>query len=178
MPYEIKNGKIVAKDTKGQNRSFPKDAIDAIIGECKRRGVTNKYIIAGILATISKESAFVPKNEDLSYSLANINKNFGIYFGGIAKKKERREEIEKQKAFLNISNPKPSDYAHKAEKLANYVYGPPRGGHKNPGDGWKFRGRGFNQITFKSSYEKYGKNIPGLRTGRQEEDGDNQYIFS
>ena len=162
MPYEIKNGKIVAKDTKGQNRSFPKDAIDAIIGECKRRGVTNKYIIAGILATISKESAFVPKNEDLSYSLANINKNFGIYFGGIAKKKERREEIEKQKAFLNISNPKPSDYAHKAEKLANYVYGPPRGGHKNPGDGWKFRGRGFNQITFKSSYEKYGKNIPGL----------------
>ena len=33
MPYEIKNGKIVAKDTKGQNRSFPKDAIDAIIGE-------------------------------------------------------------------------------------------------------------------------------------------------
>jgi putative chitinase len=146
MPYEIKNGNIVAKGTNGSKKSFNKQAVDAIIGECKRRGVTNKYIIAGILATVSKESGFVPQNENLNYSAEGLKKIFPSYFGG--------------------KNTKPGtsagDYAKKPEKIANYVYGPPRGGHKNPGDGWKYRGRGFNQITFKGSYEKYGKNIPGL----------------
>jgi len=27
----------------------------------------------------------------------------------------------------------------------------------NPGDGWNYRGRGFNQVTFKSLYKKYGE---------------------
>jgi putative chitinase len=145
MSYEIKNGNIVAKSTDGNIRNFNKQSVDAIISECKRRGVTNKYIIAGILATISKESAFIPQSENLNYSADGLRKTFPSYFGG-----------KNTKSGTNAN-----DYAKKPEKIANYIYGS-RGGNENPGDGWKFRGRGFNQITFKSNYKLYGKNIPGL----------------
>jgi predicted chitinase len=153
MAYEIKDGKVVAKATDGQTRRFSKRAIDAIIGECKRRGVTNKYIIAGILATVSKESGFVPQNENLNYSESGLRDTFGSYFG--PGKKDAR------------------DYAKQPEKIGNYIYGGEydkktgvyklgRGGNTVQGDGFKYRGRGFNQITFKSGYEKKQKYIPGL----------------
>lgn len=151
MSYQIKNGEIVAKDTSGKTRKFSKTAIDLIIGECKRRGVTNKYIIAGILATVSKESGFVPQNENLNYGQAGLRNNFGDYF--------------------KSGRANPADYAGKPEKTANYIYGGVWGkngyklgryGNTEPGDGFKYRGRGFNQITFKSGYEKKEAYIPGL----------------
>ena len=151
MAYEIKSGNLVAKDTSGKTRKFSKTAIDAIIGECKRRGVTNKYIIAGILATVSKESGFVPQNENLNYDQAGLRSNFGDYF---------------QSGRAN-----PADYANQPEKIGNYIYGGVwengkyklgRYGNTEPGDGFKYRGRGFNQITFKSGYKKKEAYIPGL----------------
>lgn len=151
MAYEIKNGQVVAKDTSGTTRRFSKNAIDLIIGECKRRGVTNQYIIAGILATVSKESGFVPQNENLNYSAKGLVGTFPSYFKN------------------NRANP--DEYAKKPEKIANYIYGGDfesgsyklgRGGNTQQGDGFRYRGRGFNQITFKSGYQKKEKYIPGL----------------
>jgi putative chitinase len=46
-------------------------------------------------------------------------------------------------------------FAHNPEKLANKVYGG-RMGNTNPGDGFKFIGRGLMQITGRESYENYG----------------------
>jgi putative chitinase len=57
------------------------------------------------------------------------------------------------KRFPNLAAAKP--YAHQPEKLANRVYGG-RMGNTNPGDGWRFIGRGLLQITGRESYEKYG----------------------
>jgi putative chitinase len=57
------------------------------------------------------------------------------------------------------------EYAHKPEKIANLVYGEKPngirggGGNTKEGDGWKYRGRGFNQITFKDNYEIYSKDL-------------------
>jgi len=105
MPYRIENGNIVAKDTSNKTRYFPKDNVDAVIAEMKRRGYPNKYVIAGLLATISKESGFKPVPENMKYSEANLRQKlpFGNYF----------------QSGVNRADPK--EYGGKDEKIANYV---------------------------------------------------------
>jgi predicted chitinase len=44
------------------------------------------------------------------------------------------------------------------EKFFNVVYAKTVG-NQGGGDGWKYRGRGFNQLTGKKNYEKYGNII-------------------
>ncbi|MFB6418598.1 DUF2272 domain-containing protein [Bradyrhizobium tunisiense] len=49
-------------------------------------------------------------------------------------------------------------YAYNEEKLGNYVYGG-RLGNTNPGDGFRYRGRGLLQITGRAAYAKYGQQL-------------------
>ena len=55
--------------------------------------------------------------------------------------------------FATVAAAQP--YAHHPEKLANKVYGG-RMGNNQQGDGWRFIGRGFLQITGRESYERFG----------------------
>jgi len=51
-------------------------------------------------------------------------------------------------------------YERKPEKIANIVYASRMGnGDKTSGDGYKFRGRGFIQLTGKDNYVAFGKSI-------------------
>ena len=111
-----------------------KNNILILIRELEKSGITNSISQAGILAIISKESAFVPKDENMNYSADRIVTVF------------------------QIPRSKASELAHKPEALANYVYGN-KYGNTSKGDGWKYRGRGFNGITFKGNYAKYGNAI-------------------
>ena len=51
-------------------------------------------------------------------------------------------------------------YERKPEKIANLVYGSRMGnGDEVSGDGYKFRGRGYIQLTGKNNYVAFGKSI-------------------
>ena len=114
-----------------------KDNINILIDESKKAGITNPYAQAGLLSIISKESSFVPKQEK-SYSgtsNARIRKVFACRVGDYSEAELTKLKAD-PKAFFDV------------------VYG---GRYDNaPDEGYKYRGRGFNQITFKSAYKKYG----------------------
>lgn len=120
--------------------------IDLLVNEIKKQGVTNKYAIIGMLATIGKESGFIPKNEIPYTNTSNdrIRKIFG----------SRVKDFTDDELTALKKN---------ATKFWDRVYGSddPTGrsqqyGNSEPGDGSKYLGRGFNGITFKGNYKKYG----------------------
>lgn len=119
-----------------------KSNIDMIIGKMKNMGITNPMVQAAILATIGKESGFIPQNEVPYTNTDNstIRKIFSSTKGLSDRKLDRLKKD-------------PEDFF-------NYVYGPegagPGLGNTQRGDGYKYRGRGFNQITGRSNYKKYG----------------------
>ena len=92
---------------------------------------------ANILAQVQSESNFVAKSENLNYSSAErIQKVFG---------KNRFPDV--ASAQIYVKNP---------EALANYVYAK-TDGNSEPGDGWKYRGRGYLQHTGKNQYKSIAK---------------------
>lgn len=99
----------------------------------EKYGVNTPLRIAHFMAQIEHESGLKPISENLNYSQAGLLATFGKYF-----------------------NNSPNDakkYARQPEKIANRVYAN-RMGNSNEvsGEGWKYRGRGFIQITGKENY--------------------------
>ena len=117
----------VSKNTDGN--------IKKIIEVAKKSGVTNKYAIAAMLAICKKECGLVPQNEG-SYSgtgAARIKKIFSKF------RKYSDSEVDRIKKN------------HK--EFFDIIYGAKYGNAAD--EGYKYRGRGLNQITFKGNYIKY-----------------------
>jgi putative chitinase len=95
--------------------------------------------IAAIMAQASHESGgFKTLEENLSYGASALKSLFGKYF----------QDVD------------PKEYERKPEKIANRIYGSRMGnGPEASGDGWKYRGRGFIQMTGKQNYADAGKSI-------------------
>lgn len=103
--------------------------------------IDNPVKLAHFLAQCGHESAgFKAVNENLNYGAKGLLGTFKKYFPTEAKAKE---------------------YERKPEKIANLVYGGRMGnGPEASGEGWKYRGRGYIQLTGKSNYTEFDKVVP------------------
>lgn len=112
--------------------------INTVIAALKESGITNPVSISAILSIIAKESGFIPQSE-IDYSKTS---NARI-----------REIFSKTKS---LSDDKLNTLKANPVHFFNFVYGG-RYGNDGPLDGYKYRGRGFNQLTFKDNYLYYSK---------------------
>jgi len=101
-------------------------------------GVTTPLRLAHFLAQCAHESAnFTAVKENLNYSADGLRKIFGKYFP---------------------TDALAAQYARQPEKIANRVYASRMGnGDEVSGDGFKFRGRGYIQLTGKENYGAFDK---------------------
>lgn len=110
-------------------------------------GITSPKAQANILAQVQAESNFKPQSESYRYSADTLYKLWGP-----EQKKNRKlfgsyEEAERAAAMPQ-------------EQLASMLQDGNKGlGNKQQGDGWRYRGRGFLQITGRAAYEALGKKL-------------------
>jgi putative chitinase len=98
---------------------------------CLQYGITSPARIAAFLAQIGHESAGLTRTvENLNYRAEGLLRTWPSRFDA-------------QKA---------ADLAMKPEAIANHVYGG-RMGNYQPGDGYRYRGRGLIQVTGRLNYE-------------------------
>jgi predicted chitinase len=117
-----------------------------LLNRLKARGITNAFSQTGILAVVSKECGFLPKNE-ISYSNTSNSRIKKVFGSRVANLTD---------AELDILKKNDKDFFEQ-------VYG---GQHKwlglgntNKGDGFTYRGRGWNQITGKALYHSYSTKL-------------------
>ena len=116
------------------------DAVIAQIPETAAKfNITNNLRLAHFLSQCGHESGgFKAVSENLNYSADGLKKIFGKYFPG----------------NLNES------YARQPEKIAARVYASRMGnGDETSKEGFKFRGRGYIQLTGKANYTNFTKFI-------------------
>ena len=93
--------------------------------------------LSHFFSQLEHESNLKPIQENLNYSAERLLIIFPKYFKSLSTAKE---------------------YAKQPQKIANKVYANRMGnGDEASGDGWKYRGRGFIQITGKSNYTQLSK---------------------
>ncbi len=94
--------------------------------------------LAHFLAQCDHESGgFVRLTENMNYSAAGLLATFGKRFNGVSE-----------------------TYARKPEKIANRAYADRLGnGNEASGDGWRFRGRSFIQLTGRDGYTRASKDL-------------------
>lgn len=99
-------------------------------------GLNTPLRISHFMAQIDHESGLKPINENLNYSAKRLLEIFGKYFN---------TETAKQ-------------YANHPQSIANKVYANRMGnGNEESKDGFKYRGRGFIQLTGKDNYKSLSK---------------------
>jgi len=114
---------------------IPDTVLAQIPDTAAKFNITNNLRLAHFLSQCGHESGgFKAVSENLNYSADGLKKIFGKYFPG----------------NLNES------YAKQPEKIASRVYGNRMGnGDEASKEGYKFRGRGYIQLTGKANYTKF-----------------------
>ena len=118
---------------------IPDNVISQIPDTAKKFGIDTPLKLAHFLAQCGHESGgFKVTSENLNYSAQGLRNIFPKYFPGTLAESYQR-------------NP---------QKIASRVYGSRMGnGAETTGEGYKFRGRGYIQLTGKDNYTAFGKSI-------------------
>lgn len=112
-----------------------------------RYSVNTPLRLAHFWSQVHHESNLKPISENLNYSYERLLEIFKYDFD--VNKDRQLSEIEK--AFAKT-------LARKPQQIANFVYANQNGnGDVESGDGWKYRGRGFIQVTGKANYASLSK---------------------
>jgi len=127
-------------NTAGLKGHIPDSVLGQLDEVSSKFGIDSPLRMAHFLAQAAHESGdFKIINENLNYSADGLQKIFHKYF------------------------PTPEEaaaYARQPEKIANKVYGNRMGnGDEASGDGYKYHGRGFIQLTGKENYASFTKAI-------------------
>ena len=132
----VNTGPLKLENLKGH---IPDAVIAQIPDAAKKFNISNPLRLAHFLAQCGHESAgFKAIQENLNYSADGLKKIFPKYFPG------------------NLAE----GYARNPEKIASKVYGSRMGnGDETTKEGFKFRGRGYIQLTGKDNYTKFAKFI-------------------
>jgi putative chitinase len=143
VPSVIKEDVVIAKAGPlniDKLKGHIPDAVIAQIPETAAKfNITNNLRLAHFLAQCGHESGgFKAVSENLNYSADGLKKIFPKYFPG------------------NLAE----SYARNPEKIASKVYGGRMGnGDETTKEGFKFRGRGYIQLTGKANYTNFAKFI-------------------
>lgn len=98
----------------------------------RRNGITTNLQLAHFFAQLHHESNLRPVSENMNYSTNALLRVFRKYFP---------------------TRYAASRFARKPRAIANRVYANRMGnGNEASGDGWRYRGRGFIQLTGKNNY--------------------------
>lgn len=113
---------------------------DSLAIACERFEISEPQQIAMFLAQAAHESGkFKATSENLNYSKEGLHGTW-------------------PKRFPTVADAEP--YHRQSEKIANKVYADRMGnGDEASGDGFKYRGRGFIQLTGKSNYQSFANAI-------------------
>lgn len=119
------------------------------LADCLQRamdafGISTLNERAHFLAQTAFESGlYVHVEENLNYSAERLAVVFPKYFG--------------------LGKANPADYARQKDKIANLVYANRMGnGPPASGDGWKYRGRGYIQLTGRTNYTALNQEVPQI----------------
>ena len=125
--------------TKKLITTLPKQVLDELPSVIDTFKINNPLVLAHFLAQCAHESGnFKYVRENLNYSAQGLLKTFPRYFS---------------KDTAEIA-------ARKPELIANIVYGSRMGnGSKDTNDGFRFRGRGYIQLTGRYMYKQFGDYI-------------------
>lgn len=134
---------VVKLDVTRLRGTIPDDVITQLPSTIETFKIDTALRLAHFLAQCAQESGnFRVVVENMNYSAQNLRAVFPRYFPN-----------------ETIAN----EYARQPEKIANRVYDDanrtPRSrlGNTAPGDGWKYRGRGYIQLTGKNNYSAFNK---------------------